>query len=123
MHTIIVAALAAVGLLNFAPVVAVTSRARVRAAYRVEVASADLELLLRHRAVLFGILGGFILVSSVMPALRWPAIIAGLVNMISFIALAARIEHRNIAIRRVALADMVGVIVLLAAAVLQARYG
>ena len=57
------------GLINFLPVIGILSAGRIAGAYDVEVEGPDLELLLRHRALLFGLVGGFLLASVVVPAI------------------------------------------------------
>lgn len=49
------ACLTPVGIINCRPVVGVVSAPRIAKAYGVKVASPEIELLLRHRALLFGV--------------------------------------------------------------------
>ena len=56
-----------VGLINFLPLVGVYSAQRLESSYSIVLASNDLIILMRHRALLFGVLGGFILYSAFMP--------------------------------------------------------
>lgn len=109
-----------VGLVNFAPLAGVLSREMIEGAYAVEVNSAALELLLRHRAVLFGIVGGLLLVAAFRPALRPIAAVCGFISMISFALLYGVIGPENDALRGVLRFDIVG-IVALAAAILLGR--
>lgn len=87
-HRIAGALLAAVGVAHLLPATAVLSRARVERAYGVTVPDADTELLLRHRATLFGVLGTGLLAGAANDRYRWPAIAAGTVSVGSFLALA-----------------------------------
>ena len=96
------------GLINFLPVIGILSAGRIAGAYDVEVEGPDLELLLRHRALLFGLVGGFLLASVVVPAWQWQAItIAGL-SMLGFLVLAWELAPINTALLRIAIADLVG---------------
>jgi len=52
------------GVINFLPVMGVFSGARIESLYGVELSDPTLEVLLRHRAVLFGLLGGFMIVAA-----------------------------------------------------------
>ena len=49
--------LVVVGLINLAPVLGVVSAQKLEAAYSVTMAGNDLAILMRHRALMFGILG------------------------------------------------------------------
>ncbi len=52
-----------VGLLNLAPIIGVISTQQLESLYGMADLSADLEVLLRHRVILFGLLGTFVLLS------------------------------------------------------------
>lgn len=97
-----------IGLLNLLPVVGVQSAAKLQSAYGLSTLSPDLTLLLRHRAVLFGLLGGLILCAAFMPALRWTALVLAPVSMGSFIVLAAGQEALNRELQAVVVADWIG---------------
>lgn len=117
MHIFVMVALIGAGLLNFAPVVGVSSAARLASAYGVTIGSPDLEILLRHRAVLLGIVGAILIVSAFHPPLRGPAIVAGLASMVSFVVLVLAVGDHGQPVRRVATADGVGAIILTAGAI------
>ncbi|MGY1752199.1 hypothetical protein [Blastococcus sp. SYSU D01042] len=106
------ALLAAVGALNLAPAVLAVQPGRIPQAYGVTPDSAAAELLLRHRAVLLGLVGGWLTAAARFPALRTPAIAAAAVSKVSFLALAATGEP-TAELRRVARADAVAVAPLL----------
>lgn len=117
MKHLVGAAYAAVGLLHLYPALGVLGPRRLEALYGVPVNSPDLELLLRHRAVLFGLLGVLLLAAAWRPSLRGVAVVAGLVSMGSFVMLALPLGHHGPLLERVFRADAVGCAVLLAAAV------
>jgi hypothetical protein len=80
------------GLVNGLPVAGVAGAAALRRLYGVAVADPDLLVLMRHRAVLLGLLGllGAALVGAAfVPAWRLPAAVAGLVSRLAFAALVA----------------------------------
>ena len=108
-----------VGLINFLPVLGALSADRLAQAYSIEVVDSDLEILLRHRALLFGILGGFILVSVFMPIYQGAAMMIGGVSMVGFLVLALQVGGYNAALQKVLWADVVGIVLLAAAAVLK----
>jgi hypothetical protein len=62
----------------------------------VELESPELEILLRHRALLFGVIGGFVLCSLWLPAYRLPALLLAGVSMAGFIVISLVVgEHRD----------------------------
>ncbi len=71
---------------------------------------------MRHRAVLFGLLGAFMIYAAFRPALQPLAFIAGFFSMLSFVALG--IGDYNALIRKVVIADVVGSVALMLAAAL-----
>jgi hypothetical protein len=106
------------GLINLIPAVGVVSTARLQALYRIPIEGADLGILMRHRAVLFGLVGGFMIYAAFDPSLWWPACLFGLISMASFILLAMITGGYNAALRKVVWVDVAGIAVLLLAAAL-----
>jgi hypothetical protein len=121
MKHLVTLALIAVGLLHLYPAVGVLGAARLEALYAIPVASADLELLLRHRAVTFGMLGALLLAAAWHAPLRPVALVAAIVSMASFVALALPLSGHGPAVARVFWADVAGLALLLFAVVMQAR--
>lgn len=72
------------GLINFTPLAGVLGDEMLNNAYGVSIESAELSLLLRHRAILFGIIGGLLLVAAFRPSLRPVATACGMASMVSF---------------------------------------
>ena len=116
-------ALVLAGPVNLFPVIGVFSTENLAALYGIEVAGSELTILMRHRAVLFGMLGGFILFSAFRPAYQPPAITAGLVSMLSFIALAFLVGDYGQEINRAIIADVVASAGLLVALFVRWRAG
>ena len=73
---------------------------------------------MRHRAVLFGIVGALLFASAFHPPLRDIGFAAGLVSMLSFVCIAAAVGHYNDKLRRVLVIDIAASVALLAAALL-----
>lgn len=67
--------------------------------------------------MLFGLLGLFLLVSAVRPRLQGMALIAGLISVLSFLAIASTTGDYNPSIGRVVTADIVALVALLIALV------
>jgi hypothetical protein len=118
---LIIAALLLVGALNTLPVLGLLSAGRLQALYGVAIADPDLLLLMRHRALLFGLLGGMALASIALPALRLPAMLAVGLSMLGFVLLAGAPAELSAPLRKVYWIDVALCLVLLPALVLQWR--
>jgi hypothetical protein len=117
------ALLVVAGLVNALPGIGALSAARARAAYGLDVDDRNVDVLLQHRAVLFLLTGGSLLVAVARPHLRGAALTANAVSSGSFLVIALAGGPVNPQLQRVAWVD-VGVLVLLAAgAGLTARRG
>ena len=101
--------IALAGVINFLPVVGVLSAARLEALYGVDVRDPTLEILLRHRAVLFGVIGGFMIAAAFKQRFHLPAIIGGLIAMLSFLWLYYLAGEAPRALLSIVYADIVGV--------------
>jgi len=110
-----------VGLINFVPVVGVLSANQLQGAYNVTLSSNDVIILLRHRALLFGILGGFILFSAFVPFYQSAAMIMAGISMVGFALVAHSVGGFNTSINKVLMVDYVGIAVLAIAVFL--KYG
>ena len=88
MNKIVTILLIAIGLLNFFPVVGTISATQLEMLYGLSFERSDAILLMRHRAVLFGLIGGFILFAAFRPRFQFLAALAGLISMSSFVLLA-----------------------------------
>ncbi len=100
--------LVGVGLLNLLPIIGVLSAEHITGLYGISIESADLEILMRHRAVMLGLIGGFLLLSAFRPLLQKIAASMGLVSMSSFVILAYIAGDNGDQIHRVVVADIVG---------------
>lgn len=114
------AALVLAGVINLLPLIGVMGAERLQSLYGMGFDDPSLRILMRHRALLFGLLGGALLAAAFIPQWRLPMALVGLASMLSFIALAALEGGGNAAIRRVVIIDVIAS-VLLALALLWAR--
>lgn len=121
MSYVIVIALVLVGLLNFLPLSGILGPDRLQSLYGVPIDSNDLSVLMRHRALLFGLVGGFIMSAAFVPEWRGLAFAAGFISMLGFVAIAWNEGGTNGYIAKVVTADIVGSVVLLVAFVLHLR--
>lgn len=99
-------------LINLLPVSGVLGAAQLSKLYVVSIEGRDLTILLRHRAVLFGIVGGLLAAAIFLPSLRTSAFLAGMVSMVSFIVLQWLEGGSNAALSRVVVADYVAILFL-----------
>lgn len=81
----------------------------------VSLGDSDLVLLMRHRALLFGLLGALCLAAIVRNELVPVALIGGWVSVVGFLVLAGSGNSRRSEVQRVVRADYVAVVALAAA--------
>jgi hypothetical protein len=105
--------------INLAPVAGALSAERISALYGLPVLDPTLETLMRHRAVLFGIVGVLLVLAAFRPAYQTVAATAGFVSMLSFIAIAWLVGDVTPALRRIAVADAIGSVALAAGLLLR----
>jgi len=108
-----------VGLINFLPVVGLLGSSNLESTYNIQLISNDLIILMRHRALLFGLLGGFILYSAFFTQFQTASIIMAGVSMIGFVVLAHTVGSDNPAIAKVLKIDYVGLFFLFIAVILK----
>lgn len=97
-------ALLLAALIHLAPAIGVLSAQKLHALYGVN-PDATTILLLRHRALLFAVIGSGLLVAVFVPGWRVAASAVALLCMLSFIVLAAGAPH-GVAIQRVVRIDI-----------------
>ena len=115
--------LALVGIVNLLPLAGIRSGALLAQAYGIAAPEGDLLILMRHRALLFGVLGGLILVSAFRRHLQPAAIAAGAVSMLGFVVLAVSAGEHGPEIRKVVFIDIAASLALLVAAALRWKAG
>ena len=113
---IVTVCLIIVAVIHLLPLAGLAGGERLQALYGVEIADPNLELLMRHRAVLFGLLGIGLLVGAFIPTWHAAALLAGAISVVSFLGLAASIPT-NAEVARVVAADWLALAALLAGAV------
>lgn len=107
-----------VGIIHLLPVTGVLGAGRLSALYGLPFDEPNLQILMQHRAVLFGLLGALLVVAAFQPRLQVLAIVAGLISAVTFIVIAKLVGGYNEAIHRVVVADIIAVACLVAAGVL-----
>src|SRR5690349_12287829 len=106
-----------VGVVHLLPLPGVLGSRRLVALYGLAFEEPNLAILMRHRAVLFGLLGLFCSVAAFRTELQPAAFVAGFVSIASFLWLAWTTGQYNQQLRRVVVADTVALACLLAGAV------
>ncbi len=112
MRYIVSAALLVVGIIHLLPLSGVLGGARLAALYGLPFDDPNLVILMRHRAVLFGLLGLFLVLAAFRPALQPLAFVAGFASVLSFLYLAWSVGGYNAQVGRVFAADVVALVCL-----------
>ena len=107
-----------IAMIHLLPVSGVLGAEQLHKLYGISINGPDMEILMRHRAVLFGLLGLFFAYAAFKPLFQPLAFVAALISMASFIILAYHVGGYNLAIKRVVLADGVAAVCWLIAWVL-----
>ncbi len=116
MRHVVSVSLAVVAIIHLLPLSGVLGSAQLNALYGLSFDEVNLSILMRHRAVLFGLLGAFLLVAAFRPKFQWAAFMAGFVSVVSFLILAGSTGHYNAQIGRVSTADLVALACLMVGA-------
>eukprot|EP00919_Chromeraceae_sp_WS-2016_P048521 GHVR01114941.1.p2 GENE.GHVR01114941.1~~GHVR01114941.1.p2 ORF type:complete len:125 (+),score=6.14 GHVR01114941.1:273-647(+) len=122
MGTLAIVLFLVVAVINLLPVSGLFGPARLEALYAIPFQDPNLIVLMRHRAVLFGIVGALLVAGAFMPDLRNLATIFGLVSMVSYVLIMLGAGETNAALSRVLWVDIVGIVALVAAAAIN-RWG
>jgi hypothetical protein len=99
--------LAVVGLIHLLPLSGALGGDRLASLYGLSFSEPNLAILMRHRAVLFGLLGLFLLFAAFRPAFQTAAFVGGFVSIVSFLWIAWSVGGYNVQIARVFTVDIV----------------
>jgi hypothetical protein len=113
MHYIISIALLVAAVIHVIPLSGVLGGKRLEQLYGVALKDPNTEILLRHRAVLFGLLGLLLAAAAYHAELRTLAFCTGLASTISFLIIARMCGGYNAQLSRVVAADIVAIAALL----------
>ncbi len=117
MRHLISVMLLIVGIIHLLPLLGVLGSEKLSTLYGLSFGDPNLIILMRHRAVLFGLLGAFFVFAAFKPTFQPLALIAGFISVVSFICLAWSVGNYNSQIARVFMADIVALICLVIATV------
>jgi hypothetical protein len=110
MHYLVSAMLIVVAVIHLLPSPGALGIKRLTALYGLSFGEPNLAILMRHRAVLFGLLGLFFLFAAFQPEYQIVSFIAGFVSLGSFLWLAWSIGGYNAKIARVFIVDVVALV-------------
>lgn len=110
--------LIAVGSIHILPLVGAIGIEKIQALYGIQIQDPNLEILMRHRAILFGLLGIFICYAAFQPRLQGLALIGGLVSAGAFVWIAWSTGGYNALIAKVVWIDVIAVGCLIVAGML-----
>ncbi len=96
-----------VAVIHLMPLSGVLGTEQLLRLYGVAIAGPDLEILLRHRAVMFGILGMVFALAAFVPKYQPLAFLMAFVSIFSFLTLAWLVGDYQAAIDQVVLADSI----------------
>ena len=113
MRYLVMISLCVAAVIHLLPLIGVLGGNRLQSLYGVAIEGPDLQILMRHRAVLFGLLGTYLLVAAFVPAMQPTALAMGLVSVLAFLLLAWTTEGYNASIARIVTADVVALVALL----------
>ncbi|QQS42112.1 MAG: phosphopantetheine adenylyltransferase [Acidobacteriota bacterium] len=117
MRYLVSVMLIVVAIIHLLPLSGVIGGERLSSLYGIRFDEPNLAILMRHRAVLFGLLGVFLLYAAFRPAVQLAAFVAGFVSVLSFLVLAWSVGGYNAQIGQVFFADLVALVCLIVGAV------
>lgn len=107
MRRLVSAMLVVVAVIHLLPLSGWLGAERLAALYGLPFDEPNLAILMRHRAVLFGLLGVFFLLAASKPEWQGLAFVAGFVSVLSFLYLAWSVGGYNARVARVVAADWI----------------
>lgn len=105
-------ALLLIGLLHTPPAISGLSAKKLGALYKIDTDDQVLLVLLHHRAILFSVLAAACYYAAYSQQHALEVSVAAYVAMLSFVGIAFTIKHNSPAIKKIAIADLVGAVVL-----------
>jgi len=125
MRYLVSAMLVIVAIIHLLPLSGAVGSERLASLYGISFDEPNIAILMRHRAVLFGLLGLFMLFAAFAPRFQVAAFVLGFVSVVSILWLASSVGGYNAAVGRIVTADIVALVCLIvgAAAYAYARHG
>ncbi|MDH5176626.1 MAG: phosphopantetheine adenylyltransferase [Gammaproteobacteria bacterium] len=114
MRYVVPVALLITALIHALPLLGLTGGARLANLYGIADMDASLEILLRHRAVLFGLLAAFLVYAAFNRDLHGIALVGASISVAAFLALAITTGGYNQAVATVVKVDLLAAVALAA---------
>ena len=108
------------GIIHLLPLPGLIGAANLNRLYGLAFDDPNIIILMRHRAVLFGLIGALLIMAAFRDDVVWIAVAGGIVSAAAFAWLAWSVGGYNDAIARVVVADVVALACLVVAAVCHA---
>lgn len=115
MSWIVTVALVIAAIVHILPLSGVLGAGQLNTLLGVALDDPNLLILMRHRAILFAILGGILLLAAFKPQLQPLTILVGLISTIAFLWLAWSTGEYNANIARVVTSDIIAIVCLIVA--------
>ncbi|MFN2427514.1 MAG: phosphopantetheine adenylyltransferase [Candidatus Binatia bacterium] len=112
LRYLVSAMLTVVAVIHLLPLSGVLGSKQLSTLYGLPFSDPSLVILMRHRAVLFGLLGAFLLVAAFRPAWQPAAFVTGFVSVVSFLWLCWSAGDYSSQVARVFAADVVALVCL-----------
>lgn len=110
VKSLVSVALLVSAVIHLLPLLGVLGSEQLTSLYGLPFDEPNLAILMRHRAVLLGLLGAFLLVAAFRPAHQPLALVAGFASVLPFLALVATTRGVNVQVARVFTADIVALL-------------
>ena len=117
MHIVIKAMLIIAGAIHILPLPGLIGATHLERIYGLAFNEPNLLIMMRHRAILFGLLGAFMIYAAFRTELMSIAIAGGMISAAAFIWIAFSVGDYNAAVARIVVADCIAVACLAIAAV------
>ena len=108
----LIASLALPALIHLAPLSGVLSAERLEKLYGAKIKDPNVLLAMRHRAVIFGVLGLGLIAAMVWPSVALPVIVGTILSDLAFLVLALMTPDRSPQMTKVLAADVFSLICL-----------
>ena len=112
MRYVVPVVLVLVAIIHALPLLGVGGGARLASLYGIADMDASLDVLMRHRAVLFGLLAAFLAYAAFKPELHGLALLGATVSVVTFLAFALMGDGYNTAVATVVRVDAVAAVLL-----------
>jgi riboflavin transporter FmnP len=117
MQLLVSAMLVVVAIIHLLPLLGVLGAPQLASFYGLDFSDPNLAILMRHRAVLFGLMGAFFVYAAFKPVLQPIAFVAGFVSIVSFLVLAWMTGDYNPQVARICTGDLVALVALVVAVI------